>query len=190
MTEIWREIPEYPGYMASSQGRIRGLKGGVLKPHEQPNGYLRLMAKKSDGRRGAYVHRLVCAAFKGPPPESTSVVRHLNHGRSDNRPENLAWGTQSENIQDSKRDGRLIKTCPQGHEISGDNVKMTRRGSRRACRTCYESKMLNPRHKTHCRAGHPRTPEHTRYFGSQRQAYCYTCFKINFKKRQEKKETN
>lgn len=58
-----------------------------------------------DGKRFLYrlrgrtykAHRLVCEAFNGQPPEG-AVCMHLNEDASDNRPENLAWGTQKENL--------------------------------------------------------------------------------------------
>lgn len=44
------------------------------------------------------IHRLVCEAFHGPPPFPNAVVIHFNENALDNRPENLRWGTQKENL--------------------------------------------------------------------------------------------
>ena len=44
------------------------------------------------------VHRLVCEAFNGPPPFDKAIVMHLNDDATNNRPENLAWGTHKENL--------------------------------------------------------------------------------------------
>jgi hypothetical protein len=44
------------------------------------------------------VHRLVCEAFHGPAPEGKNVVIHINEDAHDNRPQNLKWGTQKENL--------------------------------------------------------------------------------------------
>lgn len=44
------------------------------------------------------VHRLVCEAFHGPAPSKRSVVIHLDEDATNNRPENLRWGTQKENL--------------------------------------------------------------------------------------------
>jgi hypothetical protein len=49
------------------------------------------------GHKTLKVHRLVCEAFNGPP-EDGQVCMHLNEDSSDNRPENLAWGSQMENL--------------------------------------------------------------------------------------------
>ena len=44
------------------------------------------------------VHRLVCEAFHGPAPFAGAVVIHLDEDATNNRPENLRWGTQKENL--------------------------------------------------------------------------------------------
>ena len=43
------------------------------------------------------VHRLVCEAFNGTPPEG-AVCMHLDEDSRNNRPGNLRWGTQKENL--------------------------------------------------------------------------------------------
>ena len=44
------------------------------------------------------VHRLVCEAFHGPAPFDSAVVMHLDDDPANNRPENLRWATQKENL--------------------------------------------------------------------------------------------
>lgn len=44
------------------------------------------------------VARLVCEAFNGPAPLDRPVCMHLDEDARNNRPENLAWGTQKENL--------------------------------------------------------------------------------------------
>lgn len=44
------------------------------------------------------VSRLVCEAFNGPPTEEKNVCMHLDENARNNRPENLKWGTQKENL--------------------------------------------------------------------------------------------
>lgn len=44
------------------------------------------------------VHRLVCEAFNGPAPVDSPVCMHVDENAANNRPYNLAWGTQKENL--------------------------------------------------------------------------------------------
>jgi hypothetical protein len=88
--EIWRPVAGWPGYQVSDLGRVRGLRGWVLKDRRHTNGYLRVSLCKDGKRTDAYVHRLVCGAFHGPCPAGHECD-HRNKVRSDNRLENLRW---------------------------------------------------------------------------------------------------
>jgi hypothetical protein len=44
------------------------------------------------------MHRLICEAFHGPAPDDKPIVIHINENALDNRPKNLRWGTQKENL--------------------------------------------------------------------------------------------
>lgn len=147
--EHWLPIPETEGhYEASNLGRVRSLsrvvtsprgtrsiKGRILHPSRTRQGYVSLPIC---GKR-RFVHALVLAAFVGPRPPGM-VTRHLNGNKVDNRPENLAYGTHSENQLDNVRlgtDAQARKThCPQGHPYSGDNLLIHANGRWRLCRTC------------------------------------------------------
>lgn len=51
------------------------------------------------------LHRLVAKTFI-PNPENKPCVCHVNDNPSDNRAENLWWGTHKENMQDMLKKGR------------------------------------------------------------------------------------
>lgn len=106
--EIWRDIPSLPEYEASNHGRVR------RRPHERPmpKGGVRTYGGKPwfgawEPRRARYIIQyrrrtyrvaaLVCEAFHGPRPAG-QVAMHINENSRINRPENLAWGTQKENL--------------------------------------------------------------------------------------------
>jgi hypothetical protein len=104
--EVWRAIPSLPGVIASSLGRL------MVVPYEgsMPAGGKRQYGGEPtwgqwDGSRFLYVlkgktykvHRLVCEAFYGPA-ERGQVCMHVDEDSSNNRPENLAWGTQKQNL--------------------------------------------------------------------------------------------
>jgi hypothetical protein len=115
MDEHWKPVLSKPGVIASSWGRIK-LPDGVAK---MPNGGVRryqpkpiygVKTKASKTARHEYmgifnkkfgnmkIHRLVCEAFHGLAPFNRAVVLHLDENALNNRPENLRWGTQKENL--------------------------------------------------------------------------------------------
>lgn len=44
------------------------------------------------------VHQLLCEAFHGPAPTGLDYVLHRNEDALDNRPSNLFWGNQKQNL--------------------------------------------------------------------------------------------
>jgi hypothetical protein len=89
------KIPGYENLYAGLDGNIY-LGAQIQETRLDPNGYLRW--------RGLPVHRLVALAFYGKCPEGW-VVRHKNDIKTDNRPSNIAYGTQMENMDDSYLNG-------------------------------------------------------------------------------------
>ncbi|HRE44059.1 MAG TPA: NUMOD4 motif-containing HNH endonuclease [Terricaulis sp.] len=92
-SERWAKVPGEP-YFVSTLGRVRRLGGSIRKLHTKANGYQRVSIGHD---REAYVHRLVCLAFYGPPPTPTAHADHINGDRADNRLENLRWLSPEEN---------------------------------------------------------------------------------------------
>lgn len=111
-SEVWKPVPGHDGYEASNYGRVRSWIGRgaartprktpmVLKPKIASGRYLRVSLSTSRLKWG-YVHHLVALAFYGERPHAHQV-RHLNGVRTDNRLENLAYGTARENADDNIR---------------------------------------------------------------------------------------
>lgn len=107
-TEVWKDIPGYEGrYQASNMVRIRSVdryvtrfvKGRVLSPRVREKGYLVVTIS---GAGPKDVHRLVALAFHGDAGPGFQV-RNLDGNPLNARPENLAWGTQSDNEFDKYR---------------------------------------------------------------------------------------
>jgi len=107
--EVWKVVPSAPWCLASSEGRI------MVAPYfsSMPNGGVRQYGgepsfgvwNKADGRfitvykgKTYKVHRLVCEAFHGPAPEDAQYCLHDDENAANNRPSNLRWGTQKENL--------------------------------------------------------------------------------------------
>lgn len=70
---------------------------------------------KADGYRSVrhryvdhLVHRVVCRAFNGLPPEGKLFVDHINRIKNDNRPENLHWVSSKENCDNQDKVDRSI----------------------------------------------------------------------------------
>lgn len=54
------------------------------------------------------IHRLLAFVFKGPPPFPGAKARHLNDIKTDNRLDNLVWGTTQDNSNDAIRNGKVL----------------------------------------------------------------------------------
>lgn len=106
--EVWRRSP-VDQLLVSSEGRV------LITPHTgvMPNGGVRhYECRASFGtwqrteHRFVFVYRghtykvarLVCEAFHGQPPVDRPVCMHLDENPANNRPDNLRWGTQKENL--------------------------------------------------------------------------------------------
>lgn len=122
--EVWKDIEGFEGYyQASNLGRIRSvdrevagkagcvriLKGKVLKPEMNNDGYLLVGLCKESKQKFFSVHRLVWMTFNGEIP-SGMQVNHLNEVKTDNRLENLNlmtpkqnnnWGTRTERAKNA-----------------------------------------------------------------------------------------
>lgn len=119
-TEIWRPVPSEPSVLVSSLGRVLqppsyaplpngGFRAYMPEPRvgqvaksqkTAKHEYYHIMLKRYSGNRQSprKVHQLVCEAFHGPKPFEKAVVMHLDEDALNNRPENLKWGTQKENL--------------------------------------------------------------------------------------------
>ena len=121
--EIWKSVPGYPGYEASTLGRIRSVdrfleyegrwgttkrlhRGRVLRLKRKPNGCgLTYLTFYADGGFTPQVNRTVCLTFNGEPPSKKHEAAHLDGKTENNRPENLEWKTPIENAADKVRHG-------------------------------------------------------------------------------------
>lgn len=135
--EQWRTIPEFEGkYEASNYGRVRSLdrivvranrwgecehqwKGRVLKPVSH-KGYL--VTKLGACKYLFGIHQLVARAWYGMP--NGLVVNHINGVKTDNRPCNLEYITNTENVKHAYRTGLL---CNDGDQNGNSRAARKRR---------------------------------------------------------------
>lgn len=142
MTEEWRDVIDYETlYQVSNLGNVRRIakyrnsKPGNLKqfPTQKPmcgSAYMGVRLSKNNVAKSYNVHRLVVAAFLGPPPTVHHEVRHLDGRRNNNRMTNLAWGTHKENGQDMIRHGhtKLIRGSQIGiSKLTEQQVRMIKK---------------------------------------------------------------
>lgn len=109
--ERWRPIPGYSRYWASDIGRIMSFAKGtpkLLSGHVE-RGYPTVCVVNDDGKPSTVrVHTLVLLAFVGPRPEGMQCC-HFDGDSTNNRLENLRWGTAEANARDKIRHGRDSK---------------------------------------------------------------------------------
>jgi hypothetical protein len=118
--EEWRPVVGYEGlYEISSHGRLRSIDAVTISPGGKKYtrqgrlislttegiGYWRALLYRGDGRRGRKIHQLVAESFLPPKPTPAHVINHIDGVRKNNRPENLEWVTQGENIRHAYRIG-------------------------------------------------------------------------------------
>ena len=117
MGELWKPVYGYEdSYEVSSEGRVRSKtrlvrknedctylrEGKILKPQLRKHGYLGVWLYTGESKKQVSVHRLVAEAFCERRDGQTEV-NHLNENKQDNRAENLAWCTKSENCSYGSR---------------------------------------------------------------------------------------
>lgn len=107
-----RPVEGYPGYFASTYGKIyserRGGPRRAMKPDVGEQGHSRVqLHREGSGERGdrLLVHRIILETFVGPAPSTDAQGRHRDGNAQNNRISNLMWGTQEENWTDAKRHG-------------------------------------------------------------------------------------
>ncbi|MGX9346643.1 NUMOD4 motif-containing HNH endonuclease [Microbacterium sp. KNMS] len=149
--ELWRAIPGYEGlYEVSSAGEVRSLdrvrasdgaliRGRVLS-QGQYGGYRQVNLSRGGVVTKHRIHSLVLSTFVGPRPHGAEGC-HNDGDPSNNRLENLRWGSRSANAIDSVRHGthgRIQRThCPRGHRLEVPNLVSTfLKQGRRNCRSC------------------------------------------------------
>lgn len=96
------EVPGFPGYYVTPDGRIIGRTGGWLKPQRDRSGHLAIQAQVDGRRRTLSLHRAVLLAWVGPPPEGAQAC-HNDGDPANNRVDNLRWDTHSANQLDRYR---------------------------------------------------------------------------------------
>lgn len=119
MEEIWKVIPGFENYKASSLGQIRSIgkisasafgpakivDGPILKPTlRKKDGYLVIGLFSNGKQYQKGVHQFVMLAFVGLPPEGMQTL-HEDGIRTNCKLSNLSYGTALANASDRTRHG-------------------------------------------------------------------------------------
>lgn len=148
MNERWLPIPGYEGlYEVSDLARVRSWRPynrltlpALLTPYIAKNGYYYIKLRLPSGKdTNPTLHSVLTAAFFGPRPGGL-VVRHLDGNPQNNSLSNLAYGTPTENMDDSVRHGThweaALTHCKRGHEFTPENTRREARPGGRFARRC------------------------------------------------------
>ncbi len=110
-----RHVPGFPGYIVGTDGNVWSCRQGGIREMIKP--WRKLKGPPSAGRGyrmvqlGAshyrMIHRLVLQVFVGKAPPGHQS-RHLDGNLSNNRLDNLCWGTAKENEADKVAHGTKL----------------------------------------------------------------------------------
>jgi hypothetical protein len=110
-----KAILNFPGYYITKKGIIysyRNNKGGigkikrVIEGYLNSKGYKRVILYQNSKRFQFQISRLVAITYI-PNPQNLPVVMHIDNNPLNNYYRNLKWGTQSENITQCSKEGRI-----------------------------------------------------------------------------------
>ncbi len=94
------------GYRVNKKGDLIGLKGNPVG--SLSNGYYKIKIRIKDGYINCLTHRLQAYQKYGEDIYKKGIVcRHLNGNPLDNSIDNIAIGTQSDNMMDRKKEDRI-----------------------------------------------------------------------------------
>ena len=121
--EEWKDIKGYEGsYQISNLGRVKSLSRIIIRSNGNPttikakikktpirnDGYFIVNLCMNNGSNVNLIHRLIAEAFIDNP-NNYPLVRHLNDIKTDNRLDNLCWGTYCDNMVDSIKNDKYVK---------------------------------------------------------------------------------
>lgn len=137
--ERWREVPNFPDYEVSDEGRVRSWRSGNGRGRRRETpfilrsggsgGYAKVSLCCDDKVKRQGVHRIVLRAFIGEPPAGQEGC-HNNGDLTDNRLSNLRWDTRLGNLADDVRNGTRLRGASHGLSILNESQVLEIRARR------------------------------------------------------------
>lgn len=134
---MWKTIQNTSYYEINELGEVRNTNTGKLRKHSyNEDGYpfIRLTVAPYKQRK-FFVHRLIAENFiKNPKPDEYNIVLHLDDNVKNFNIDNLKWGTQKMNMEQSSETGFYSTVKKEATLISPEGVKVHIIGLRTFCR--------------------------------------------------------
>ena len=124
----WRPVPGFENcYEVSENGDVRSRRTGqVLAKCPHSGGYVMSHLYVGGVRTAMTNHRIVAEAFLGKRPEGLEVM-HLDGDKTNNRIENLRYGTHAENERHKSEHGtHQIGERNPGAKLTAEDVRQIR----------------------------------------------------------------
>lgn len=122
---VYRDVPEFPGYMAGTDGSVWSERSNAgkltgewrqLRPLVNRKGYLLVTLRRSAKSFLMSIHKIVLLSFLGPRPEGMQCRHYPDRDPANNAIVNIAWGTRRQNDQDKAQHQKLLLSRPVAHD--------------------------------------------------------------------------
>ena len=85
------------------------MRSDALVPWISKAGYAVVSLRKAGRNHGVHLGRIICRAFRGPPPTRKHQAAHSDGNPRNYRWTNLRWATPKENCDDRELHGRTLR---------------------------------------------------------------------------------
>lgn len=133
MEEVWKTINGFEKYQISNFGRVKGVKGQIMKGRKSGAGYLVVALRATEGSKNRYIHRVVAEHFI-PNPNNLTDVNHIDEDKENNHISNLEWLSHLDNCRHGTRQKRISElTKKQFASLSEEDKEIWRnKGARKS----------------------------------------------------------
>jgi hypothetical protein len=141
-------VQDWSPYALSNDGKLHrvgqapGAKVPFVfdKPRTNRNGYEYVILRDRGRKWCVEIHVLMALHFLGPRPKG-KVIGHIDGNKTNNRPENLRYITQLENMRHAAALGKLRRGENHPHaQLTERSVKAIRRKAAKGVRVCEIAK--------------------------------------------------